>query len=89
MREHATSIFAEMSDLARQTESINLGQGFPDTDGPAEVAEVAEAAEPAPKKRARPKRDPADLEPKKVSFASAKGERSFQAMAPKLSLIHI
>jgi len=43
MREHATSIFAEMSDLARQTGSINLGQGFPDTDGPAEVAEVARA----------------------------------------------
>ena len=43
MREHAISIFAEMSDLARQTGSINLGQGFPDTDGPAEVAEVARA----------------------------------------------
>ena len=43
MREHATSIFAEMSDLARRTGSINLGQGFPDTDGPAEVAEVARA----------------------------------------------
>lgn len=41
MREHATSVFAEMSDLARRTESINLGQGFPDTDGPAEIAEVA------------------------------------------------
>lgn len=41
MREHSTSIFAEMSDLARRTESINLGQGFPDTDGPAEIAEVA------------------------------------------------
>ncbi len=27
----------------RQTGSINLGQGFPDTDGPAEVAEVARA----------------------------------------------
>ncbi len=41
MREHATSVFAEMSDLARRTESINLGQGFPDTDGPAEIAQVA------------------------------------------------
>ncbi|MDA2988275.1 MAG: hypothetical protein O2815_04265 [Actinomycetota bacterium] len=37
MREHATSVFAEMSHLARRTESINLGQGFPDTDGPAEI----------------------------------------------------
>jgi N-succinyldiaminopimelate aminotransferase len=36
-----TTIFAEMSALAVATGSINLGQGFPDTDGPAEVAEAA------------------------------------------------
>jgi N-succinyldiaminopimelate aminotransferase len=36
-----TTIFAEMSALAAATGSINLGQGFPDTDGPAEVAEAA------------------------------------------------
>ncbi|AZM47539.1 putative succinyldiaminopimelate transaminase DapC [Streptomyces sp. WAC 06738] len=36
-----TTIFAEMSALAVRTGSINLGQGFPDTDGPAEVAEAA------------------------------------------------
>ena len=36
-----TTIFAEMSALARTTDSINLGQGFPDTDGPAEIAEAA------------------------------------------------
>ena len=36
-----TTIFAEMSALAVETGSINLGQGFPDTDGPAEVARVA------------------------------------------------
>src|SRR5438874_4658180 len=40
----ATTIFAEMSALALRTGSINLGQGFPDTDGPAEVAEAAVAA---------------------------------------------
>ncbi|MEA2844458.1 MAG: N-succinyldiaminopimelate aminotransferase, partial [Actinomycetota bacterium] len=28
------TIFAEMSALATATGSINLGQGFPDTDGP-------------------------------------------------------
>lgn len=39
-----TTIFAEMSALALQTNSVNLGQGFPDTDGPAEVAEVAAEA---------------------------------------------
>jgi N-succinyldiaminopimelate aminotransferase len=40
----ATTIFAEMSALAVETGSINLGQGFPDTDGPREVAEAAVAA---------------------------------------------
>jgi N-succinyldiaminopimelate aminotransferase len=36
-----TTIFAEMSALAVATGSINLGQGFPDTDGPREVLEAA------------------------------------------------
>lgn len=35
------TIFAEMSALASATGAINLGQGFPDEDGPAEVLEVA------------------------------------------------
>src|SRR5689334_16692805 len=36
-----TTIFAEMSALAVATGSINLGQGFPDEDGPAEVLDAA------------------------------------------------
>src|SRR2546423_12617479 len=36
-----TTIFAEMSALAVATGSVNLGQGFPDTDGPAEIAQAA------------------------------------------------
>lgn len=39
-----TTIFAEMSALAVETGAINLGQGFPDTDGPPEVIEAAIAA---------------------------------------------
>ena len=39
-----TTIFTEMSALAEQTGAINLGQGFPDEDGPAEVLEAAQAA---------------------------------------------
>ena len=39
-----TTIFAEMSALAARTGAINLGQGFPDTDGPAEVIEAAARA---------------------------------------------
>ena len=36
-----TTIFAEMSALAVETGAINLGQGFPDTDGPADVLDAA------------------------------------------------
>jgi N-succinyldiaminopimelate aminotransferase len=36
-----TTIFAEMSARAIATGSINLGQGFPDTDGPPEIARAA------------------------------------------------
>ena len=34
MIQHSTSIFGEMSKLALDLNAINLGQGFPDTDGP-------------------------------------------------------
>jgi N-succinyldiaminopimelate aminotransferase len=51
MREHAqrlnglgTTIFAEMSALAVATNSVNLGQGFPDSDGPQSLLEDAVAA---------------------------------------------
>jgi N-succinyldiaminopimelate aminotransferase len=39
-----TTIFTEMTALAQRTGAINLGQGFPDTDGPGEVIEAAVAA---------------------------------------------
>ncbi|MCR6705897.1 MAG: pyridoxal phosphate-dependent aminotransferase [Cellulomonas sp.] len=35
------TIFAEMSALAQATGAVNLGQGFPDVDGPESVARVA------------------------------------------------
>jgi len=38
------TIFAEMSALAAATGSVNLGQGFPDTDGPRQIAQAAAAA---------------------------------------------
>ena len=38
------TIFAEMSALAAETGAINLGQGFPDEDGPPEVLEAARRA---------------------------------------------
>lgn len=40
----APTIFAEMSALAAHTGAINLGQGFPDEDGPSDVLDAARAA---------------------------------------------
>ena len=39
-----TTIFTEVTALAQRTGAINLGQGFPDTDGPTEVIDAAVAA---------------------------------------------
>ena len=44
MAEHTASIFGEMSTLALEVGAINLGQGFPDTDGPQVVKDAAIAA---------------------------------------------
>src|SRR5262245_13653323 len=40
----SSTIFAEMTELAARTSAVNLGQGFPDTDGPASMLEVARSA---------------------------------------------
>jgi N-succinyldiaminopimelate aminotransferase len=39
-----TTIFTEMTALAERTGAINLGQGFPDSDGPGEAIEAAVTA---------------------------------------------
>src|SRR4051794_3015277 len=39
-----TTIFAEMTALALQTGAVNLGQGFPDTDGPSGMLDRAQRA---------------------------------------------
>jgi N-succinyldiaminopimelate aminotransferase len=44
LRPFASTIFAEMTELAVRHEAVNLGQGFPDSDGPASMLEVAERA---------------------------------------------
>lgn len=36
-----TTVFAEMTQRALRFDAVNLGQGFPDTDGPAEMVEIA------------------------------------------------
>jgi N-succinyldiaminopimelate aminotransferase len=44
VRSATTTIFAEMSALAVATSSVNLGQGFPDTDGPTFMLDEARHA---------------------------------------------
>jgi N-succinyldiaminopimelate aminotransferase len=44
LRPFASTIFAEMTALAVQHDAVNLGQGFPDTDGPVAMLEVARQA---------------------------------------------
>lgn len=44
LRPFGTTIFTEMSALAQRTGAIDLGQGFPDADGPAEIRDVAARA---------------------------------------------
>ena len=44
MRPFTSTIFSEMTALARATGAVNLGQGFPDTDGPPSLLEGAVSA---------------------------------------------
>jgi N-succinyldiaminopimelate aminotransferase len=44
LRPFTSTIFAEMTALAQRTGAVNLGQGFPDTDGPASMLAAARAA---------------------------------------------
>src|SRR5262249_48942541 len=44
LRPYATTVFAEMSALAARTGAVNLGQGFPDEDGPPAMLTAAQNA---------------------------------------------
>ncbi|MEP9392890.1 pyridoxal phosphate-dependent aminotransferase [Gordonia sp. VNQ95] len=44
LRPFSATIFAEMSALALRHDAVNLGQGFPDTDGPEAMLEAARVA---------------------------------------------
>ena len=44
LQPYAVTIFAEMSALAARIGAVNLGQGFPDEDGPAQMLKVAQDA---------------------------------------------
>jgi N-succinyldiaminopimelate aminotransferase len=44
LRPYATTVFAEMSALATRVGAVNLGQGFPDEDGPPAMLQAARDA---------------------------------------------
>src|ERR1700755_384315 len=44
LRPYATTVFAEMSALAARVGAVNLGQGFPDEDGPPAMLKDAQDA---------------------------------------------
>jgi N-succinyldiaminopimelate aminotransferase len=44
LRPYATTVFAEMSALAARIGAVNLGQGFPDEDGPPTMLKAAQDA---------------------------------------------
>ncbi|ETA66560.1 pyridoxal phosphate-dependent aminotransferase [Haloechinothrix halophila] len=44
LRPFASTVFAEMTALAVRTKSVNLGQGFPDSDGPRSMLDAAKQA---------------------------------------------
>jgi N-succinyldiaminopimelate aminotransferase len=44
LRPYATTVFAEMSALAARIGAVNLGQGFPDEDGPPAMLQAAQDA---------------------------------------------
>ncbi len=69
MREFGPTIFAEMTQLAVRTGAINLGQGFPDQDGPAAMLAGRhrgdpERPEPVRARPGRPRTAAGDLRPR-------------------------
>src|ERR1700728_4758999 len=69
-----TTIFTEMSALAQRTGAINLGQGFPDSDGPSFVIEAAVAALRGGENQYAPL--PAGVRPRPRSAASGRHGRA-------------
>ncbi len=71
-----TTVFEEMSRLAIANEAINLGQGFPDVDGPLEIRELAAQAVIA-----GPNQYPPMLGLASLKEAVAQNWRRFQGLA--------
>ena len=67
------TIFEEMTTLAVQTGAINLGQGFPDEDGPLEIREAARDAIAAGANQYAPGKGLPGLRPRSLT-SNARGE---------------
>lgn len=71
------TIFEEITTLALQTGAINLGQGFPDEDGPQSIKEAAEAAIAAGANQYAPGKGILELR-----FAIAEHQKRFYGLTP-------
>jgi N-succinyldiaminopimelate aminotransferase len=80
--EVAPTIFAEMSALAGRTGAINLGQGFPDEDGPTEVLEAARRAIAEGHNQYPPGRGTMDLRNIRSASTVFRGTRRTRSSSP-------
>lgn len=80
LRGLGTTIFAEMTALAKRTGAVNLGQGFPDTDGPPRVLAAAREAISAGLNQYPPVDGLPEL---KAAIAAAREERYGHAYDPE------
>ncbi|GAB3822111.1 pyridoxal phosphate-dependent aminotransferase [Tessaracoccus terricola] len=71
------TIFAEMSELARQHDAVNLGQGFPDWDGPARMLEIAQEQIAGGNNQYPPGRGIAELRQAVADDRTARGAGTF------------
>ena len=56
LQPYAITVFAEMSALAARIGAVNLGQGFPDEDGPPAMLKTARTPSPTALTSTRPGR---------------------------------
>jgi N-succinyldiaminopimelate aminotransferase len=84
LREFGGTIFAEMTELAVRHGAVNLGQGFPDWDGPPRMLEIARAQIAAGNNQYPPGRGIADL---RAAIAEDRAARCGQSLDPSSEVL--
>ncbi|HMR14197.1 MAG TPA: aminotransferase class I/II-fold pyridoxal phosphate-dependent enzyme, partial [Arachnia sp.] len=84
LREFGGTIFAEMTELALRHGAVNLGQGFPDWDGPARMLEIAREQVAAGNNQYPPGRGIADL---RAAIAEDRATRCGQHFDPATEVL--